>query len=77
MREATPTYSINDAEGFEGNLLTFSEVLAALDPQLGPVLAAQLAELSTVEAPNLHDLWDALYAATAPVADSAAPETAT
>jgi len=73
MAKAKPVFSFDHNVGFEPNLAILGEFLTELDANLGPVLNAAIPALLR-ESYDIGQILDDLFAKTAPVIETGAPE---
>lgn len=73
MAKNNYTFAIDDKLGTAANLVSYAQLLEAMDPALGQALSPYLASLAAGQSVDTAAIWDALYMATASAAPDPAP----
>jgi hypothetical protein len=73
MATNSNAFAIDDTLGTSDNLAVYAQLLDALDERLGAALGPHLAPLAAGQPVDAAVIWDALYAATAPLGSDPMP----
>lgn len=73
MANNNDAFTIDDTLGTSDNLDAYARSLEAMDAPLGAVLSPYLASLAASQAVDTSAIWNALFAAAAPVVPDPTP----